>query len=82
MDEEIYLAFLDLGKGFNRLPRSVIEKNLMQRQLGTKLRRVIMSLYRSNRVYMRTDNLQSQGFPANEGIWHGDVLSPVLVGII
>lgn len=57
MDEKIYLAFLDLEKGFNRLPRSVIEKNLMQRQLGTK-KKSDMSLYRSNRIYMRTDYLQ------------------------
>lgn len=79
---EIFQAFLDLEKAFDRLPRAEIEKCLRKRGVDPQLRRAIMSLYQNTRSYIRTDNLQSGEFVINEGIRQGGVLSPTLFNVV
>lgn len=79
---EIFQAFIDLEKAFDRVPRKVVEESLQGRKIQERLRKAIMSLYKDNRNYVRTDNMQSQEFMVNEGLRQGGVLSPVLFNLV
>lgn len=79
---EIYQAFLDLEKAFDRISRSIIEESLFKRKIDIKLTRAIMSMYKNSRNIVRTDNMQSREFPVNEGVRQGGVLSPTLFNLV
>uniref|UniRef100_A0A1Y1M0F5 Reverse transcriptase domain-containing protein n=2 Tax=Photinus pyralis TaxID=7054 RepID=A0A1Y1M0F5_PHOPY len=81
-NSEIYMAFLDLEKAFDRVPRSVIWKSLTQRKVSAKLIEGIKGLYENNKSYVRKNNRQSTTFEISEGLRQGGVLSPILFLLI
>lgn len=70
---ETYQAFINLEKTFNRVPRSIFEESLKNRDIDK-------SLFKNNQNYVRKDNMQSHKFAVNEGL-HQDVLSPVIFNL-
>lgn len=81
-NSEIYMAFLDIEKAFDRVLQKAIWKNLTQRNVSPKLIKGIQSLYNNNKSYIRKDNLQSTAFGITEGLRQGGVMSPTLFILI
>lgn len=79
---QVYQAFLDLEKAFDRLPRSEVQKTLINKNIDQNLRRAIMSFYSDTRSYVRTDNMHSEEFSIREGVRQGGVLSPILFNLV
>ena len=79
---EVYQAFIDLEKAFDRIPRTKIRSTLEKRNVDNKLIAAIMSLHDNNSNYVRTDNMQSEAFTVNSGLRQGGVLSPTLFNLV
>lgn len=80
--DNIYLAFIDLEKAFDSIPRRLVWRSLEKRKVDSFLRRSITSLYRHTRNYIRTNNADSEEFTTGEGLRQGSVLSPTLFNLI
>lgn len=80
--KNIYLAFLDLEKAFDSVPRKELWNSLKRRNINENLITNIASIYKRTRNYVRTNNTQSEEFRTNEGLRQGGVLSPTLFNII
>lgn len=76
--EKKYLAFLDLEKAFDRVPRSKIWESLKNRKTPAKLLAVIKSLYKETLNCVILKNMQSEIFATHEGVRQGGTLSPLL----
>ena len=72
--KNLFFAFIDLEKAFNRVPREVV--NWAMRQLGVEewLVQVMMSMYEE----VRTPFGDSKSFSVKVGVHQGSVLSPLL----
>lgn len=73
-----YLAFIDMEKAFDRVPRAKIWKCLRKREVSNKLIKVAKSLYKRTRNCVISKNLKSEPFITNEGVRQGGSLSPLL----
>ncbi|XP_076030920.1 uncharacterized protein LOC143019109 [Oratosquilla oratoria] len=76
-----YLAFLDLGKAFDQVPRKELWKALRHVEHGIPrtLRRAICSLYESNKTTVRSIRDTTLCFNAGSGVRSGSVVSPLLI---
>ena len=76
--KNLYFAFVDLEKAFNRVPRQVIWWAM--RKLGVQewLIHWVQSLYRGARSSMRIGDTNSEEFQVKVGVHQGSVLSPLL----
>lgn len=81
-NNDIYVAFIDLQKAFDSVPRELIWDSLKRRGIKNRLRKNIASLYKNTRNYVRTNNTESEEFVTKEGVRQGGVLSPTLFNII
>lgn len=81
-NNNIYLAFIDLEKAFDSVPRKIVWNSLRRRGVAEKLRNNIICVYRTTRNCIRTGNLQSEEFITREGLRQGGVLSPTLFNIV
>jgi len=77
-DQRLYLAFIDLEKAFDRVPREVVWWAL--RRLGVEewLVRAVQSTYVNARSRVRVSASYSEEFPIRVGVHQGSVLSPLL----
>ena len=75
-----YLAFLDLEKAFDRVPREELWKALRHAEYGipTSLRKAIFSLYKTNNTTVRPMGSKTEWFNAGSGVRQGSVISPLL----
>ena len=76
------VAFVDLEKAFDSVPREIVWRSLKQRKIDPKLLNNIMSLYKNTWNCVRTGNLQSTKFITKEGLRQGGVLSPTLFNLV
>ena len=78
----LYLAFVDLEKAFDRVPRSVVWWAL--RKLGVEewLVRAVQAMYRGAVSKVRVGNELSEEFSVQVGVHQGSVLSPLLFIIV
>ena len=76
--KNLYFAFIDLEKAFDRVPREVVWWAM--RKLGVEewLVRVVKSLYENARSRVRVNNTFSDEFEVKVGVHQGSVLSPLL----
>ena len=76
--KELYYAFVDLEKAFDRVPRDVVRWAL--RQLGVEewLVQTVMVMYKKARTTVRTKQGSSEEFEVKVGVYQGSVLSPLL----
>ena len=81
-NKPLYLAFVDLEKAFDRVPRQVIWWAM--RKLGVEewLVRLIQSMYANVRSRVRVGDGYSDEFSVLVGVHEGSVLSPLLFIIV
>ena len=79
-NEDRYVAFLDLEKAFDRVPRQKIWEALKDNYYGVpeKLARAIYNTYENIRARVKTNNENEDWFEIQSGVRQGSVLSPLL----
>src|SRR2546425_12497292 len=76
------IAFGDLEKAFDRVPRDVLWWAL--RRVGVKewIIKVIKSMYEGGTTSVRMNGEESENFEVKVGVHQGSVLSPILFHIV
>ena len=74
----LYLAFIDLEKAFDRVPRKVIWRGMRKLKIDEWLVRIVQSMYKEVRSRVRVGEEYSNSFDVWVGIHQGSVLSPLV----
>jgi hypothetical protein len=80
--KDLWMAFVDLEKAFDRVPRQVVWWALRQVGVGEGLVRVIRSMYEGAETAVKSRDGVSKGFQVEVGVHQGSVLSPLLFIIV
>jgi len=75
------LCAIDLSKAFDRINLHALFIKLMKRQIPNKLLIILEIWLCGSYACVKWDNLWSDMFTINFGVWQGSVLSPVLFAI-
>ena len=78
----LYLAFIDLEKAFNRVPREVIWWGMGKLKIDEWLVRIVQSMYKEVRSRVRVGDEYSNSFDVRVGAHQGSVLSPLFFFIV
>jgi hypothetical protein len=79
---ELWMAFVDLEKAFDRVPRQVVWWALRKVGVGECLVKVIQSMYEGAETAVKLKDGESKGFGVKVGVHQGSVLSPLLFIIV
>ena len=78
-NQSIYIAFIDLQKAFDSVPRGEVWKCMEERYgVRGRLRRAVRSLYYPCECSVRTTQGTEKWFQVKTGVKQGSVLSPLL----
>ena len=80
--KNLYYAFVDLEKAFDRVPREVVRLALRKLGVDEWLIRTVMALYTEACTVVRTDAGRSESFEVKVGLHQGSVLSPLLFAAV
>ena len=80
--KELYYAFADLEKAFDRVPREVVRWALWMSGVEEWLVNAVMALYQDARTVVRTDMGDTGDFKVGVGVHQGSVLSPLLFVVV
>ena len=80
--KDLFFAFVDLEKAFDRVPREVTIWALRQVGVEEWLVQTVMAMYEEARTVVRTPCGDSASFTVNVGVHQGSVLSPLLFVIV
>ena len=80
--KELWMAFVDLEKAFDRVPREVLWWSLRQSKMEEWIVRVIMSMYENVTTAVIVKDRASEEFEVKVGVHQGSVLSPLLFTIV
>ena len=78
----LYLAFIDLEKAFDRVPREMIWWSMRKLKIDEWLVRIVQSMYKEVRSRVRVGDEYSNSFDVRVGVHQGSVLSPLLYVIV
>ena len=78
----LYMAFVDLEKAFDRVPRDVIWWAMRKLGIDEWLVRLVQSMYKDLRSRVRVGSGYSEEFGVKVGVHQGSVLSPLLFIIV
>ena len=76
--KDLYFAFVDLEKAFDRVPREVVRWALRKRGVEEWMVNAVMVMYKSARTAVRTKQGRGKEFEVKVGVHQGSVLSPLL----
>ena len=79
--KEVFLAFMDLEKGYDRIDRDCLYNVLQLLGLGSRLQKIVGSFYVNSRACVRVGNNVSEWFPVRVGLRQGCVMSSCLFNI-
>ena len=79
---ELWFAFVDLEKAFDRVPRDVVWWALRHVGVEEWIINVIRSMYEGVTTAVKLRNCESQEFGVKVGVHQGSVLSPLLFIIV
>ena len=74
----LYLAFVDLEKAFDRVPRRVVWWAMRKLGVDEWLVKIVQSMYTNARSRVRVNDSLSEEFSVKVGVHQGSVLSPLL----
>ena len=80
--KNLYYAFVDLEKAFDRIPRELLRLALRKLMVEEWLVQAVMSMYKRARTVVRTKHGDSDKFEVTVGVHQGSVLSPFLFVIV
>ncbi|KAE8674435.1 Detected protein of unknown function [Hibiscus syriacus] len=81
-NRDLYMAFIDLEKAYDSIPRDTIWKTLETRRIQTAYIRVIRDMYYRSTTYVRTTVGDTEAFPVEIGLHQGSALSPYIFVLI
>ena len=81
-NKPLYMAFVDLEKAFDRVPRDVIWWAMRKLGIDEWLVRLVQCMYKDVRSRVRVGDEYSEEFGVGVGVHQGSVLSPPLFIII
>ena len=81
-NKPLYMAFIDLEKAFDRVPRDVIWWAMRKLGIDEWLVRLVQSMYKDVRSRVRVGDGYSEEFGVGVGVHQGSVLSPLLFIIV
>ena len=81
-DKELWMAFIDLEKAFDRVPREVLWWALRQAGVEEWIVTVIKAMYSSASTAVKLQDCESSEFEVKVGVHQGSVLSPLLFIIV
>ena len=81
-NRNLYFAFVNLEKAFDRVPRKILWWALRKVGVPEWIVRVIQVMYQNARSQVRVNNLFSDVFNVQVGVHQGSVLSPLLFIIV
>ena len=79
--KDVYFAFLDLEKAYDRVDRDAMWNVLRVYGIGGRLLRGVKSLYVGSKACVRVGNEVSEWFPVRVGLRQGCVMSPWLFNL-
>ena len=79
--KDVYFAFLDLEKAYDRVDREAMWKMLRIYGIGGSLLRAVESMYADSKACVRVGSEMSNWFPVGVGLRQGCVMSPWLFNI-
>ena len=80
--KNLYFAFVDLEKAFDRVPRDVVWWAMRKLGVDEWLVKVVQSMYQNTRSRVRVNGSFSDDFFVKVGLHQGSVLSPLLFIIV
>ena len=81
-NKPLYMAFVDLEKAFDRVPRDVIWWAMRKLGIDEWLVRLVQSMYKDMRSRVRVGDGYSEEFGFGVGVHQGSVLTPLLFIIV
>ena len=81
-NKPLYMAFVDLEKAFDRVPRDVIWWAMRKLGIDEWLVRLVQSMYKDVRSRVRVGDGYSEEFGVGVGVHQGSILSPLLFIIV
>ena len=79
-NKRLYMAFVDLEKAFDRVPRKVIWWALRKLGVDEWIVHLVQGMYSNARSRVRVGEGYSEEFEVKVGVHQGSVLSPLLLG--
>ena len=79
---ELWMAFVDLEKAFDRVPREVVWWSLRYLGVDEWIVSVMKAMYENASTKMRINGRESMAFNVRVGVHQGSVLSPLLFIIV
>ena len=76
--KELWMAFVDLEKAFDRVPREVLWWALRKKGIDEWLVTAIQAMYKDATTSVKFKNSESTAFDVKVGVHQGSVLSPLL----
>jgi len=80
--KELWMAFVDLEKAFDRVPREVVWWALRELGVDEWLVNAIMATYTGVTTAVRLNGMESTDFEVKVGVHQGSVLSPLLFIVV
>ena len=81
MKQNLFCAFIDLEKAFDRIDRRLLFYRLLKCGINGNLYNVIKAMYSDTVSSVRVNNNLTEWFHINCGVRQGDILSPLLFNI-
>ncbi|MEL7196585.1 MAG: reverse transcriptase family protein, partial [Bacteroidota bacterium] len=79
---DLHLAFIDLEKAYDRVPRQEIWRCLREKMVPEKYVRIIQEMYKNVYTKVRSSVGETGGFEVEVGLHQGSALSPFLFNIV
>ena len=76
------MCFVDLKKASKRVPRKVLEWEMINKVIPEALVCAVMSLYKGAKTKVKVGTHLSEEFGVDVGVHQGSVLSPLLFAIV
>ncbi|GFO25468.1 retrovirus-related pol polyprotein from type-1 retrotransposable element r2 [Plakobranchus ocellatus] len=81
-NKNLYMAFVDLEKAYDRVPRDLVYWCLRKRMVPERLVKLVMATYQESTTKVRTVHGRTESFQIEVGLHQGSGLSPFLFAIV